>query len=69
MTAKIKKLTKTNYKNMPKKYVPDRPLLTFEKLKKSSRLVLKGCMTRTCEHLQLTSTLLVLIYQTILLLV
>jgi len=34
MAAKIKKPTKADYKNVPKKYVPGRPLLTFEKLRK-----------------------------------
>jgi hypothetical protein len=34
MAAKIKKPTKADYKNVPKIYVPGRPLLTFEKLMK-----------------------------------
>jgi hypothetical protein len=34
MAAKIKKPTEADYKNVPKKYVPGRPLLTFEKLRK-----------------------------------
>jgi hypothetical protein len=34
MAAKIKKPIKADYKNVPKKYVPGRPLLTFEKLRK-----------------------------------
>jgi hypothetical protein len=34
MATKIKKPTKADYKNVPKKYVPGRPLLTFEKLRK-----------------------------------
>jgi hypothetical protein len=34
MAAKIKKPTKADYKNVPKKYVMGRPLLTFEKLRK-----------------------------------
>jgi hypothetical protein len=31
---KIKKPTKGDYKNVPKKYVSGKPLLTLEKLKK-----------------------------------
>jgi hypothetical protein len=34
MAAKIKIPTKANYKNVPKQYVPARPLLTLEKLRK-----------------------------------
>ena len=34
MAAKIKKPTKADYKNVPKKYVPGRPLLPLEKLRK-----------------------------------
>jgi hypothetical protein len=34
MNVKIKKQTKADYKNVPKKYVLGRPLLTFEKLRK-----------------------------------
>ena len=32
--AKIKKPTKADYKNVPKKYVPGRPLLPLDKLRK-----------------------------------
>jgi hypothetical protein len=67
MAIKIKKPTKADYKNVPKKL--GRPLLILEKLKKVP-LVLKGCMTDTCGHLlQLTSTPLVYIYQNMFLLV
>jgi hypothetical protein len=34
MAAKIKIPTKVDYKNVPKQYVPGRPLLTLEKLRK-----------------------------------
>ena len=34
MAAKIKKPTKADYKNVPKKYVPGRPLLPLDKLRK-----------------------------------
>jgi hypothetical protein len=68
MVAKIKIPSKADYKNVPKQYVLGRPLLTFEKLRKVW-LVLKGCMTGTCGHLQLALTPLVCIYQTLLLLV
>jgi hypothetical protein len=34
MAAKIKIPTKADYKNVPKQYVPARPLLTLEKLRK-----------------------------------
>jgi hypothetical protein len=34
MATKIKIPTKADYKNVPKQYVPRRPLLTLEKLRK-----------------------------------
>jgi hypothetical protein len=68
MTTTIKIPTKADYKNVPKQYVPVRPLLTLEKLRK----VLAG-IKRLHDwysmHHQLALTPLVCIYQTMLLLV